>query len=900
MLGQLLSECLLWRRAGRLHGLGLIFCTASIAFGAPTAAQSALASAGKTGGLTVRVDAGSGAPRLVVNGRPVRPRMFFGGPGSAPVRVEPAGRAIEFEFTAENDSQHTGTLHFRFGQMPGDVFLDNIRIEDVTSDKNVTPVSDFENGPDAFSRAWTTWPAGAANTVGTVTVEPSAGENGTAGLHVNLRRPTNGQWPDWHIYHLPDLTIVRGNHYRVSFWARAEPARDLTVALYRPGNPFVHLGGPPGPFETQIRMAAAVGVDFVSFPVGMPWPAPGEGPDWSATDNACDQVIRANPKALLLPRFGADPPDWWRKAHPDDVMTWEDGSHQQHAVVASPLYRREAAARVAALVEHLEDKFGDHMAGYHPCGQNTGEWFYQNTWEALLNGYSPADTAAWRAWLQERYPTDTALQSSWHDPAATLKNAVVPTPAQRRASPKGILRDPATEQRLIDFAEFQQQAMADLVCELARAARQASHGRKLVTFFYGYLFEFGPIRLGPSTCGHYALRRVLDCPDIDLLCSPISYFDRGIGGSGPAMTAAESVALAGKMWLFEDDTRTYLGSGEFPGKYDGAKDLAETQTMLVRNVAQEATRNFATWWMDLGMTGWFNDKRMWDEMERLGPVDRVFLAKPIPYQPEVAAIIDERSMLLTSASAWTVTEPGIYQVRRPLARMGAPYGQYMLDDVVRGRVPSRLCVFLNAWQLSSTQRGMLLTNTRNACRVWCYTPGLYDGDHTSPEAMRELTGFRLVRVSPAKARATPTAPGRELGLHTSFGVEASVTPLLAAGDASLAETLATYPDGTAAVALRKTSTGWSLFVGAPGLTSDLLRLAARKAGVHLYTETDCNVYANGPIVALHAAQDGTVMLDTGRRGAVHDALTGNFVADGPRITLPMKKGDTRVLRQALP
>lgn len=872
-----------------------MLCRAIIALATPIATQSAPASA-RTTGLTVRVDTPSGAPRLLVNGRPVRARMFFGGPGSAPVWIEPAGRSIEFEYTAENDSQGTGTLHFRFGQMPGDVFLDNIRIEDVTLGQDVTPVSDFENGPDSFSRAWTFWPPGTANTVGTVSVESSTGAGGSAGLHVNLRSPANGQWPDWHIYHLPNLTIVRSNRYRVTFWARAEPARDLTVALYRPGNPFVHLGGPPGLFESQIKMAAAVGVDFVSFPVGMPWPAPGEDADWSATDNACEQVLRANPKALLLPRFGADPPDWWRKAHPEDNMTWEDGSHLLHAVVASPRYRREAAARVAALVEHFEIKYGDHMAGYHPCGQNTGEWFYQNTWETLLNGYAPADTTAWRAWLRQRYKTDAALRNSWHDPNATLSNAAVPTPAQRRASPTGILRDPATQKPLIDFAEFQQQAMADLVCELAHAVREASHGRKLVVFFYGYLFEFGPIRLGPSTCGHYALRRVLDCPDIDVLCSPISYFDRGIGGSAPAMTAAESVALAGKMWLFEDDTRTYLGSGEFPGKYDGAKDIAETQTMLLRNVAQEATRNFATWWMDLGMTGWFNDTRMWDEMKRLAPVDRLFVDKPIPYRPQVAAVIDERSMLVTSASAWRVTEPGIYQVRRPLARMGAPYGQYMLDDVVRGRVHSKLYVFLNAWQLSSTQRKALLANTRKACRVWCYAPGLYEGDRSSPEAMRELTGFRLVRVSPAKAWATPTDLGRQLGFRTSFGVEGPVTPLFAVDDATPAETLATYPDGMAAVALRKTATGWSLFVGAPGLTSDLLRIGARKAGVHLFTETDCNVYANGPIVALHAAQDGPVTLDTGHRGAVHDALTGNFVADGPRITLPMKKGDTRVLR----
>ncbi len=877
--------------------MGFAFFAAVLLFAMEMAAQPAPAASKTGGGLTVRVDASAAAPRLVVKGRPVRGRMFFGGPGIAPIRIEPAGGSIEFEFTAENDSQGAGTLHFRFGQVPGDVFLDNIRIEDVASGKDVSPLSDFESGPDSFSRAWTFWPPGAANTVGTVAVEPGTGAIGTAGLHVNLHQPVNGQWPDWHIYHLPNLTLVRGHRYRVTFWARAAPARDLTVALYRPGNPFVPLGGPPGLFESQIKMAAQVGVDFVSFPLGMPWPAPGEPTDWSAVDSACEQVLRANPKALLLPRFGADPPDWWRQAHPDDVMTWEDGSHQSHAVVASPYYRRDAAERVSTLVEHLEAKFGDHMAGYHPCGQNTGEWFYQNTWESLLNGYAPADTNAWRAWLRERYQNDSALRSAWHDPAATLNNASVPTPAQRRASPTGILRDPATEKPLIEFAEFQQQAMADLVCELAHAVRQASQGRKLVVFFYGYLFEFGPIRLGPSTCGHYALRRVLDCPDIDVLCSPISYFDRGIGGSAPAMTAAESVALAGKLWLYEDDTRTYLGSGDFPGKYDGAKDLAETQTMLLRNAAQEATRNFANWWMDLGMTGWFNDARMWDEMRRLEPVDRVFLNKRIPFRPEVAAVIDERSMLETAASAWTVTEPGIYQVRRPLARMGAPYGQYLLDDVVRGRVHSKLYVFLNAWQLSAAQRKELRANTRGACRVWCYAPGLHDGERTSPEAMRELTGFRLVPVSPAKTWATPTENGKQLGLQSSFGVDGPVAPLFAAADATAAETLATYPDGTAAVALRKLADGWSLFVGAPGLTSDLLRIAARKAGIHLYTETDCNVYANGPIIALHAAQDGPITLDTGHRGLVHDTLTGGTVGKGPRLTLHMKKGDTRLLRQ---
>jgi beta-galactosidase len=77
------------------------------------------------------------------------------------------------------------------------------------------------------------------------------------------------------------------------------------------------------------------------------------------------------------------------------------------------------------------------------------------------------------------------------------------------------------------------------------------------------------------------------------------------------MTAAESVALAGKMWLQEDDTRTYLATGTFPGWQDGADTLVGTNKLLLRNTAQCALRNFATWWMDLGGTGWFNDPQLW-------------------------------------------------------------------------------------------------------------------------------------------------------------------------------------------------------------------------------------------------------------------------------------------------
>jgi hypothetical protein len=849
--------------------------------------------------LTVRVDAASGAPRLLVDGQPVRARMFWGAPGTQPFSVGPAGRQVTFEFRPTADEPSRATMHFRFGPGAGDIYLDDIRVVDLDAGREVLPRSDFENGEASFHREWMVWPPeGPQNRVGTVRVEKGIGNGGSAGLHVRLKNPPDGVWPDFHIHHAANLALAKGHRHQVTFWIRAEPARNVMVAFYRPGQRYVLLGGPGDCFAPQIRLAGAAGAKFVSFPMGLPWPRPGEPVNWEPADDACRQVLAANPQALLLPRIGMDAPTWWRAAHPDEVMTWEDGSQGRGMAVPGPVYCQDACSRLAALVSHLEATFGDRIAGYHPSGQNTGEWFYEDTWKAKLNGYAPADARYWRQWLQGRYGSDAALRRAWGDATVTRDTAAVPSARARHAAPAGILRDPQAERAVLDFGEFQQALMADCVCRQAHAVREASQGRKLVVFFYGYVFEFGAVGPGPAVAGHYALRRVLSCPDIDVLCSPISYFDRGMGESAPAMTAAESVALAGKMWLYEDDTSTYLSTGAPPGWKQRVSNLEQTNRLLTRNVAQVALRNFGTWWMDLGAAGWFNDPGMWEQMRRLEALDRPLLEHSRPFRPQVAAVIDEPSMLAVAAGGTAVARPGVYEVRRPLGRMGAPYGQYLLDDVTAGKVQAKMYVLLNAWRLTPAQRKQLLWATRGSVRVWCYAPGYLDDDRpgSSSAAMRELTGFRLEQRAPAKAWAEPTAAGRQGGLTQGFGVAQAVRPLFAAVDATPAETLATYPDGSAAIALRSGGDAATLFVGVPGLTAELLRLAARRAGVHLFTPSDCNVYANGPYLAIHASGGGPLELDTGKAGPVYDLLSGKSLGQGPRIVLPLELGQTRVLQ----
>ncbi|MCX7887036.1 MAG: beta-galactosidase, partial [Verrucomicrobiae bacterium] len=422
-------------------------------------AVSLLLAVNTAAALTVRVESPNGAPRLVVNGRPVRARMFWGHPGSTLIWVSNDWRQVNFEFVA-SETATTATMHVRFGHQQGAVELRDITVND-------QPL-----------REWIVWPP---------TSKDSLRQNNNP-LQVTPPSSVN----DFHLYCKPNLTLIAGHRYRVCFAARATHARPLNVAFYRPGRPFVRLGGPPDVFVTQIKLAAKAGVNFVSFPVNLPWPEPGQTADWKAVDAICQTALQANPRALLLPRIAMNPPPWWREANPGEVMQWDDG-RRDCMVVASPRYRRDAAERLAALIEHLEEKFGKHVAGYHIAGQNTGEWFYEGTWKRPLSGYAPADRTAWQQWLRTRGRAELP----------------VPTPEERRTT------NVFATANVVDWAQFQQEAMADCVIALARTTRRASRGKKLVVFFYGYVFEFAPVANGPAVSGHYALRRVLNCPDID-------------------------------------------------------------------------------------------------------------------------------------------------------------------------------------------------------------------------------------------------------------------------------------------------------------------------------------------------------------------------------------------------
>jgi hypothetical protein len=284
-------------------------------------------------------------------------------------------------------------------------------------------------------------------------------------------------------------------------------------------------------------------------------------------------------------------------------------------------------------------------------------------------------------------------------------------------------------------------------------------------------------------------------------------------------------------------------------------------------------------------------------MTLLRPVDAAMLGRQGPFAPEVAAVVDEDSMCHLPGGSAAFARNLIYEGRAALGRSGAPYGQYLLDDILAGRVPAKLQVFLAAWALPPEKRAALAAQRKpGTVRAWCYAPGYLYPDRADAAGIREMTGFEARAVAAGMAEATPTEGGRKLGLAAPWGPKQPIRPLFSV-TASADETLATYADGSPAVAVRRSEKGIDAFIGVPQLTPELVRALAAMAGAHLYTTgTTSAVWAAEGYVSVQAHEPGPRVIDTGRRGPVADALDGKPLGEGPTVTLTMKKGEVRVIR----
>lgn len=658
-----------------------------------------------------------------------------------------------------------------------------------------------------------------------------------------------------------------------------------------------------------ITMAANNGIHIHSFSVWMPWEE--ENSDYSDAENVVEEILKLDPEGIFILRISMNPPFWWREKHPDELAMWDTGSglttrieEKSEAIaetgvsVGSELWRKDGERFLGRFIAHMEGKVGDRIAGYHLIGLSY-EWFYVDGRGKRMSCCEPAFLGAWQRWLRAKYKTPEALQVAWGSNSADFENIVLPTYEERLNSSIGFFRDTARERKVIDLHEYQNVAVVEAIERFSRVVK-ANSNNKLVAIFYGYLFELSSIPPGVQQSGHVAMGRLLKCPDVDIVCGPMSYMDRLPGGIGGFMPSVDSVALHGKLWYNEDDTRTHLAPNTVSWDPSVTKQ-EETRNVFKRQFSQMFPRRTSCWYMDLFSAGTLADKGIWQDIGKLKVIYDSVLGTPAGYTPEIAIICDEKSTFYLNQKPPSIMQSLLSQMRKSLYRIGTSCGYYLLEDLASGTVPSaKMYVFLNCFHLTGSEREAITKQCTGKTAVFFYGNGLID-QNVSVANMESLLGVPM-------SISTESVPGKvSIEKHDltegvpDFGLENPLSPVFYLDKDRGKETppmvLARYTTNGEPAVWATNGSMKTVYIGAVTAPASLLRNIAKWAGAHLYCETDDVVSAGQDFMGIHASLSGTKKLSIPLSATVRDALTGEQIAmDGKSWSVEMIKGETKLYR----
>jgi beta-galactosidase len=873
-------------------------------------ALALMAALGITGGPAMALEAHvvmqDGVPTLLINGQPAPPMLMLligGNPAttmSCPVTTQ--WQQFSYTFTAPCDDDNTA-VHIRNIKPVGDWFVDDVRVTEGTLDKplsdNLLQGGDFEG--DVLPKAWNYFlnsSTGAAAEYGLVAEKPKVGAKC---LRVRITSPGTIEY-EIHLYQ--GYAIKKGKTYTFSAWLRSNEPRVIELQSIHQGPPWTTYGGEVGGSGKLVTLGAERGLHLSNPTLPMPWPQDGKAPDYTATDAAIDHILSLDPQHLMLPRIGLEAPPWWREAHPGLGQVYDTGNMPMVSP-ASEEWRRDAEEALRLLIRHLEGKYGEHMLGYHPCAQSAGEWFYDHTWEKIMPCFEEPFRQGFAQWAQSRYQTVEALRQAWQQPELTFDTIRVPTLAERTEGAHGVFRDPVGQRFVMDFVEYMQVCLAEYLQHIAHVVKEETQGKKLAAFFYGYQYDVSGFPYGAQVSGHLRLHEVLHCPDVDILCSPITYNDRESGGSGSFMSPVDTIQLHGKLWLNEDDTRTHLAP---PSAGFGRTDnMDQTLGVYRRNFGHQFERRCATWWMDFG-AGWMVDAGIFDNFAAERDLWRT-LPNTGQFRPQVAIITDEDSHFALRSSN-EITRHSVVQMRRSFNAMGCPVGLYLLDDLCEGKLPDsvRLFVFLNAFQLSDQQTREIRERAAQQGKVllWLYAPGYVKGDTTGAANVSQVVGFdvqALDEPGSTKLKLLPQLPSALAGLPPEqvFGDDQKPAPRFTVPAQTGVTPVGVY-DGTAQVgfAMRDCGGWWSAFYGGLETSPEVLRALARLAGAHIYCDSNDTISGSPGFISIHAATAGPKTLRFPRNVVLTDLITGQKLEPGSAAQrldehrFEMMKGETRL------
>ncbi len=617
--------------------------------------------------------------------------------------------------------------------------------------------------------------------------------------------------------------------------------------------------------------------------------------DYTLTDETLEALLCGNPDIYYMPRVKLNVPPDWCYAYPEETFVYFRGPRDAEGIRAltktdrqdwfgfksggypvnggvnayvdphrnlessialqsfsSERWRKDAAEALRRLMVHIDETpYGRQTVGYHiafgACGETTmwGSWVKDDPYH--VGDYGISAVRCFREYEKAKYGGAEAAVRAL---GLYSEEDILPPSPEVRAGKKESLGEfmfhSGSSILAADYYEFLSNTNVDAIEYFCRTVKE--HNEKYLTgAFYGYTAVYGC-----AHAGHLAIDRAVQSPYIDFLSSPKGYYKCNAGQPGGEQGPTQSVA-GKKLWLDEIDNITHID----PRNCGSAKDLAQTKTVLWREVCKNLSRNCGFWFMDLG-EGAFSSPEIMAQIRKMTEFSREINKREHRSISQVLLVKGDISKRRHSLSR-QLHDAIEYELPYRLMQIGAPVDFLRVSDLCETELSQyKLIVFGDTFYFEAGQIECILSRlSSDAVILWHYAPGALMPEF-SYENIRYVSGFYL--------REKPSA--------------ASDHPVLYIEERDGIEVLARYESGEAKIGSALHMGRRNILAAEPELEVSDLRRFAEDAKVELPAPEGVTVYGDNRFVSFFTGEHEGAEIKT-EKGIVNIAEKDSLILERP-------------------
>lgn len=616
-------------------------------------------------------------------------------------------------------------------------------------------------------------------------------------------------------------------------------------------------------------------------------------------------VLDANPDAGVIIRLHLNPPYWWLRDNPDELIKYQqpdgsihggtdngeqdrllrfDADENIRVSFGSEKWKKEAGELLIATLNALQAcDAGDRIIGIQVAYGLYGEWHNFGV------DVSAPMKRKFKAYLRKKYGSDENLQVAWNDESVTLETAEY-CPHFAQKADDGFFRDPQKSMKIIDAQKCAQIVTAQNIVYFCKLVKESWKRHILAGAFYGYYL--GATGITGTNTGHLMPQIIFENKKyVDFICGPFPYYKQNRSAYGVPLQRGllESCRLNGVLWLTEMDQHpegTEWKAGGLDEFYD------ETHSLLFRNTFQPLLSGMGYWYYDHRIIPQFIDPKSsntsagsiyrkvgwWDTPELMDDIGKIYdIATKYcldGYKPsgDVLMVLD------TDSHFYKKYNEAEYEFFDAWMRTGVAIEYIYLSDLNKVDFGRYKCIILaNAYKLDKSQREVVKTIPKNVLIAIFYGTGYCDGETLSVAGIKDVTGIKTEKAENINyyydGITNEKVSSEKLHPNPCFYVSDNEV-----------EIFGRYENGTCAVAKKENV----IYFAYPLLNLQLAEKAIELSGAHRYCKQGDVVLADNNLVLLNAFYKGEkeIFLKNGKKVAFHidgvssvliDATTGKIV-----------------------